>query len=80
VERNFHSKVMMSVTPNSKHRFLLIHKMAFRNPPIVGKVPVNRQTNEIYLGIYIFAVVPVSVSLLWNLHNTVATSMLTSSH
>jgi hypothetical protein len=74
VERNYHSKVMMSVTPNSKHRFPLLNKMASRNLPIVGKVPLNRRTYEI------FSVVPVSVSPLWNLHNFVATSMLTSSH
>ena len=74
MERNYHSKVMMSVTPNSKRRFPLIHQMAFRNLPIVGKVPLNRQKYEI------FSIVPVSVSSLWNLHNFVATSVLTSSH
>lgn len=53
MERNYHSKVTMSVTPNSKHRFPLIHKMASRKLNIVGKVPLNRQTYEIYLELYI---------------------------
>ena len=53
MERNYYSKVMMSVRPNSKHRFPLIRKVAPSNLPIVGKVPLNTQTYEIYLGLYI---------------------------
>jgi len=69
----------MSVPPNSKHKIPLIHKMASRNRPIVRKVPLHRKKYEIYLELYIFAVIPVSASSLWNLHSFVATSMLTSS-